>query len=83
MKQSKIDKLCSAINEKRGHVYPSIGYIYYADVKGDGIKRPRSVWQIISAHGGVVRAYEYSGNPRQIVAALQQTLNSIGSAKHV
>ena len=78
MRKCKIDLLCDSINQSRGLNYPSIGYLFYADVKGDGIKRPRLVWQVISDHGGIGRAYEYRGSPHQTIKALQKTLNEIG-----
>ena len=77
MKQCKIDKLCAAINQARGLSYPSIGYLFYADIRGDGIKRPRSVWQITNGGGGVSRAYDYLGTIPAKIKALEKTLNEL------
>ena len=56
MKRGTIDKLCEAINTKKGLIYPSVGYLYYANIAGDG-RRHRTVYQIIREGGGVAAVH--------------------------
>lgn len=77
MRKCKIDLLCDSINQARGLTYPSIGYLFYTNARGDGVKRPRSVWQVISDHGGISFAYEYRGSVHQTIKSLEQTLDTL------
>lgn len=45
-------RLLRELNAKRGLKYPDIGYVFFADVGGDGRYCPR-VYKIINADGGV------------------------------
>ena len=72
---STIVKLCHAINTARRLEYPAIGYLYFADVMGDGSKR-RSVWQVINRDGGIASAYN-GKTYRETAANLRQILNTI------
>jgi len=81
MRQCKIDILLTEINTARGLTYPSIGYLYYADIMCDGIKRPRTVWQIISEVGGVSKAHQLGGTIHKTIAALQALLNDLRGLK--
>jgi len=77
MRIGKIDRLCAAINARRELVYPSVGYLYYADIRGDGVRRRRTVWQIITPSGGVCRAAENRRAHVDTIAALENTLETI------
>jgi len=48
----KIEKALAALNVRRGFAYPDKGYSYFADVRGDGVYKPR-VYVIVNASGGV------------------------------
>lgn len=52
MAKCKIDLAVTALNAKRGLKYPDIGYMYYANIAGDG-RKYRSLYTIINAGGGV------------------------------
>lgn len=50
---SKTEKLLGQLNELRGKKYPDKGYMFYADVRGDGTGR-KGCYTIINGDGGVV-----------------------------
>lgn len=54
------DTLLDYLNEKNGKVYPQIGYVYFADIKGDG-RNIKSVYRIINEGGGVQYATDLNG----------------------
>jgi hypothetical protein len=70
MKKCKIDKLCDAINAADGLTYPEPGYLYYANIVGDGRKH-RNVYATMK--GGGVCAVFNGKNTRETV----QTLTSV------
>ena len=49
-----IDAL-ARLNAARNLTYPDVGYSYYADIKGDGVYRPR-VYTVTNARGGVTHS---------------------------
>lgn len=55
------EKLLDQLNALRGRVYPDKGYMFYADVKGDGTGR-KGCYTIINGDGGVI-ANALSGIP--------------------
>lgn len=64
MKRTLTDRLLDELNAKRGLEYPDVGVCYFAEIKGDGIRRPRSVWTVINPNGGVTRSHLNANNPR-------------------
>lgn len=52
MKKTIISKLCEQINEARRVSYPNKGYLYFADIRGDGANQKR-VYRIVNDGGGV------------------------------
>jgi len=72
---STIVKLCHAINTARGLEYPAVGYLYFADVKGDG-RNIRRVWVVTNANGGVTAVHN-GKTYRETAANLRQILNTI------
>lgn len=56
MKKGIIDKLCETLNRLNGLVYPMAGYVYFADVKGDG-QAKRKVYMVMNDAGGVSLCY--------------------------
>jgi hypothetical protein len=72
MKKGTIDKLCEAINQARRVTYPQRGYLYFANIKGDGISRRRRVYMITSDGGGVTAMH--NGSYRQTAKNLREVL---------
>ena len=57
MRKCKIDNLCDEINRLNGNAtYPQMGYLYYADIKGDG-RNIRKVYAITNVNGGVTAVH--------------------------
>jgi hypothetical protein len=57
MRKCKIDNLCDEINKLNGNAtYPQMGYLYYADIKGDG-RNIRKVYVITNVNGGVTAVH--------------------------
>lgn len=57
MRKCKIDILLDEINKLNGNAkYPQIGYLYYADIRGDGLNICK-VYAIMNAGGGVRSAH--------------------------
>lgn len=75
---SIIVKLCHAINTARELEYPAIGYLYFADVKGDGNSR-RRVWAVTNKNGAVTAAHNgityrhTAANLRTILSTIEET----------
>lgn len=72
MKKGVIDKLCEAINTARGLSYPDIGYLYFANIAGDGRKH-RTVYAIVTQGGGVVAVHN-AGSPLKTAKKLRDVL---------
>lgn len=75
MRKTTIDKLCDRINELGGATYPMCGYLYYANIKGDG-RRHRTVYCIINENGGVAAAYN-GPTPRHTAARLRELITAL------
>lgn len=56
MKNTVISKLCDQINTVRRVSYPNKGYLYFADIRGDG-PRKRRVYCIANDSGGVTAVH--------------------------
>lgn len=56
MKKCTIDKLCEAINKARRVTYPQRGYLMFADIRGEGLRR-RRVYVVINDGGGVTAVH--------------------------
>lgn len=54
MRAPATQALLGELNAARGLKYPSVGYVYFADIKGDGQKH-YAVWEVITLGGGVRR----------------------------
>lgn len=52
MSKTTTEKLLDRLNELRGLSYPQIGYLYFADIKGDG-RNIKKVYVITNEGGGV------------------------------
>ena len=76
MKKSTIDKLCEAINKARNVAYPEIGYLYFADVWGDG-RNVRRVYSVCNNLGGVTRCHN-AASYKQTAQNLRQVLEELG-----
>ncbi len=64
-----INEALNRLNGQRGKAYPDKGYVYYADIKGDGSNR-KGFWQIIDANGAVSNAgYEFRGKTKRATVA--------------
>jgi hypothetical protein len=73
MRKTTIDKLCEAMNKRNGLAYPMAGYVYFADIKGDGQSR-RRVYCILNS-GGVASCYN-GKTYRHTAAALRLVLGA-------
>lgn len=69
-----IEAALAGLNRMKGLVYPAVGYVYYADVKGDGTNQ-RRVYRICNENGGVRIAYDLQGS------TMRKTLANIESVK--
>ena len=78
MKKTVIDKLCDQYNRACGFTYPSIGYLYFADIVGNGQPLKRSVWQIITDRGGVSFSYVNCKTYKQTAEYLRRELQKMG-----
>lgn len=58
-----VDALAT-LNTKRGLTYPDIGYSYFADIKGEGVYRPR-VYTIVNSKGGVTYSHMNGATKRK------------------
>jgi len=56
---TKTEKLLNQLNQLRGKVYPDKGYMFWADVRGDGSGR-KGCYTIINGDGGIT-SNKYSG----------------------
>lgn len=72
MRQTTIDKLCKTLNEANRVAYPMRGYVYFADIKGDGRKR-RRVYMVTSDGGGVTAIFN-GATYRQTAANLREKI---------
>jgi hypothetical protein len=72
---STIAKLCNAINTARGLEYPAVGYLYFADLIGNGRER-RRVWAVTNSSGAVTAVHN-GKHYRETAANLRQILNTI------
>jgi hypothetical protein len=75
MRKTTIDKLCEAINNTQGIVYPNKGYFRFSDIKGDG-QGKRKVYVITGDHGGVTACHN-GATYRQTAANLKSILEHI------
>ena len=73
--KTKTDLALGALNEARGLKYPDIGYLYYANVTGDG-RSPayRSIWCIVNAEGGIVRSHFNTTSSKAALALIAFSL---------
>ena len=78
MRKTVIDKLCDKYNRAKGFTYPSIGYLYFADIKGDGTKLNRSIWVIITQNGGVSFSFLNCKTYKQTAEYLRRELQKMG-----
>ena len=65
---TRTEAACKDHNERKGLTRNQVGYIYYADVKGNGRK---AVWAVINENGGVTR----SGHNQRSAAATIASIN--------
>lgn len=70
----EIDGAIQRLNFARRLTYPMIGHLRFADIKGDGVYRPR-VYAIINAGGGVcyseLNGADYSATLANILKATE------------
>ena len=72
MRKSTIDKLCEALNAAHRLTYPMRGYVFFADIKGDG-RGKRKVYYISNDNGGVTACYN-GATYRETAAKLRESL---------
>jgi len=73
MRKCKIDHALDRLNASRGVKYPDIGYSYFADLFGG---RPRHVYTIINAGGGVTYASVNGATPRATLRNIEHELTA-------
>ena len=78
MRKTIIDKLCDQYNQAHGFTYPSIGYLYFADIAGNGQLLQRRVWQTISNDGGVSRSLLNGKTYKHTAEYLRRELEKLG-----
>ena len=72
MRATVTTRLLDQLNKVRGLTYPSIGYVYYADIKGDG-QNHYAVWEVATKGGGVRRSH-LNGHPRARCNAIRKAI---------
>jgi hypothetical protein len=77
MRKCKIDRALDELNAARGKKYPDIGYVYYADIKGNGGVSRRSIWHVIYQNGGVTRSELNKAYSRATLAAIISTIKGL------
>ena len=75
----KIEKAIDRLNTLRGKPYLALGAYYYADVRGDGIFRPR-VYVSLGPDGGLGEAYDFSRNDGLTYTGLLQRIEDACAA---
>lgn len=81
---SHIRKALAELNAINGKTYSApnakaIGYVYWADIKGDG-RNIRRVWIIVNEFGGVSRSDLNGGTMRKTLANIEQAIASARAA---
>lgn len=56
MRKTIIDTLCQAINKTNRVIYPNVGYLMFANIRGDG-RNKRSVYCVSNKQGGVTSVH--------------------------
>lgn len=64
-----VEKACERLNKARRLKYPERGYIYWADIRGDGSNR-RGLYVVINDNGGVTSSGLRGRTMRETVAIL-------------
>jgi hypothetical protein len=72
MRKTTIDKLCDALNQAHRLTYPMRGYVYFADIRGDGSGK-RRVYIVSNDFGGLTACYN-GATYRQTAAKLRESL---------
>lgn len=73
IRDSDVRASIERLNKRNNTVYPNIGYVYYADIKGDGTHEPR-VYKIINADGGVILSTLNGRTKRETVININATV---------
>lgn len=73
MRKTTIDKLCDAINQASRVSYPMPGYLFFADVRGDG-RRARRVYAVTHPSGSVTACHN-GPTYKQTAANLREVLS--------
>jgi hypothetical protein len=76
MKIGAIDKAISQLNQKRGLQYPAIGFLIFADIKGDGGKLRRRIYVIANSDGGVSFSDLNAATYQQSYARIKKAIES-------
>lgn len=72
---STTKKLLHELNTINGVAYLGIGYMYFADVVGDGTARPR-IYTVINANGGVTLSALNDTNPRKRCTKIRDAIET-------
>lgn len=75
MRKTTIDKLCEAVNALNSLSYPMKGYMYFADIRGDG-RNIRRVYAITNDGGGVTachNGFTYRHTAKNLRELLEKT----------
>ena len=62
-----VSDACARYNDRLKLNYPAKGYLQWADIKGDGIYRPR-LYVVINETGGVTRSHLQGRTMRETIA---------------
>jgi hypothetical protein len=72
MRSTVTSRLVDKVNKAKGLKYPSIGYLLFQDIKGDGWSKP-ALYETINAGGGVSYS-SLNGPPRVRCKNLRRVL---------
>ena len=72
---STTEKLLRELNTINGVAYPGIGYVFFADIVGDGIARPR-IYTVVNANGGVTLSELNDTNPRKRCTKIRDAIDT-------
>jgi hypothetical protein len=70
------EQLAKRINELRGLTYPSVGYLMWADIRGDGTYSPR-LYEIVTEKGGVCISGLHHRSSRRRCAGLRLLIENL------
>lgn len=75
-------RLLKKLNKTKGLSAGEVGYVYFADIRGDGVFRPK-VYEVTSTDGAICLCHSLNagGNARKRCAAIRAEIKAAKKAK--